>query len=50
MKKRVALEDFYRYQYLSAVRISPDGSRAVFVRTEANVAENGYSSYLYLFD
>lgn len=46
---RLKLEDFYEYQYLSDVRLSPDGQSAVFVVTKANVPENGYHSWLYLY-
>ena len=47
--ERLNLEDFYAYQYLSDVCLSPDGQSAVFVVAKADVPENGYRSWLYLY-
>ena len=48
--ERLKLEDFYEYQYLSDVCLSPDGQSAAFVVTRADVPENGYRSWLYLYE
>ena len=48
--KRLLLEDFYEYQYLSDVRLSPDGNRGAFVVTKADVPNNGYQSWIYLYE
>ena len=47
--KALTLEDFYDYQYLSDVRLSPDGQEAAFVVTRADVPANGYQAALWLF-
>lgn len=48
--ERLVLEDFYDYQYVSDVCLSPDGQMAAFVITKADIAKNGYLSWIYLYN
>lgn len=48
--ERLILEDFYNYRYVSDVRLSPNGQQAAFVVTRADVANNRYSSWIYLYN
>ncbi|MBO4290102.1 MAG: S9 family peptidase, partial [Lachnospiraceae bacterium] len=43
------IDQFFTYKFLSGLRFSPDGKRAVFTVTVANKDENGYDAYLYLY-
>ena len=48
--KRVQIDDFLKYTYLSDVCYAPDGKRAAFVVSRCNAEENGYESRLWLYD
>jgi len=50
MKKPVELADFTQYNFLSDVNLSPDGSRAVFVKAKAKADLGGYDYDLCLLD
>ena len=44
----MSLQDLYKYRFLSALEISPDGGKAAFVVSVCDKEENGYKSDLYL--
>ncbi len=48
--KPLELDQFLQYKFLSDVRFSPDGKRAVFVVRSADEKENNYPAYLYLYE
>ncbi len=48
--KKVTFEDLYSFSFLSDVTASPDGSRLVFSRHQADKEKNGYRSCLWLMD
>ncbi|MBQ4093841.1 MAG: hypothetical protein IJC61_02235, partial [Oscillospiraceae bacterium] len=48
--EKVVYSDLYKFNFLSDVVLSPDGSRAVFTKTNADKAKNGYKSELWLLD
>lgn len=48
--EKVVYSDLYKFNFLSDVVLSPDGSRAVFTKTNADKAQNGYKSELWLLD
>lgn len=47
--ERLKLEDFLDYRFLSAVEFAPDGKNAAFVVSKADLEQNGYLSWLYLY-
>lgn len=46
--KKLQLDDFTKYHFLSGVRLSPDGSSAAYIDKTANVKENSYNSCIRL--
>ena len=44
------IEQILKYRNLSAVKVSPDGTRAVFVAAAADVEENAMNSDVWLLD
>ena len=48
--KKIQLDEFINFKFLSAVKYSPDGKYACFVVSQANVEENNYSSNLWLYN
>lgn len=48
--KPIQLNDFLAHRYISRLTYSPDGNRAAFVLSQADEKNNGYSSWLYLYD
>ena len=47
--KPVAIDDVFRFKYLSEISFSPEGSSACMAVTSADQKKNGYNSYLYLY-
>lgn len=47
--KRIEIEDLLQYRFLSHLETSEDGRNCVFVVSNADVKENSYQSYLYLY-
>lgn len=47
--EHLKLDDFLNYRFLSAVDFAPDGKNAAFVVSKANLDQNGYFSWLYLY-
>ena len=43
------LKDFLKYQFLSGLKYSPDGTKAAFVVSVANEEENCYEGRLWLY-
>ncbi|MCP5454892.1 MAG: S9 family peptidase [Thermotogae bacterium] len=48
--KKVKIDDFTNYKFLSNPKYSPDGLKAVFIQHQADIEENSYKSYLWLLD
>ena len=48
--RRVELRDFLDFSSLSALRLSPDGRRAAFVRSRCDYQENSYQSHIWVLD
>lgn len=48
--QRVELRDFLDFSSLSALRLSPDGRRAAFVRSRCDYQENSYQSHIWVLD
>ncbi len=48
--EKIELRDFLNFQFLSGVKASPDGSKAVFTVTQADLEQNGYTHNLWLWD
>jgi dipeptidyl aminopeptidase/acylaminoacyl peptidase len=49
-KRNITEEDIFNFNWIGDTRISPDGSRAVFVQTTVNAKHDGYDTALYLLD
>ena len=49
-KKKVEISDLGEFKIISSPRISPDGSRIVFVHTELNFDEDTYDNNLWMVD
>ncbi len=47
--ERLKLDDFLNYRFLSAVEFAPDGNHAAFVVSKADLDQNDYLSWLYLY-
>ena len=47
--KPVAIDDVFRFKYLSEISFSPEGGSACLAVTSADQKKNGYNSYLYLY-
>ncbi len=47
--KPVAIDDVFRFRYLSEISFSPEGGSACLAVTSADQKKNGYNSYLYLY-
>ncbi len=45
--KRISIDEFGKFKMPSDISFSPDGRRACFVLTEADMKQNTYRSYLY---
>ncbi len=45
----IAVDDVLKFKYLSEITISPEGGTACLAVTEADLKNNGYKSYLYLY-
>jgi acylaminoacyl-peptidase len=48
--KPLQLDDFLQYHYLSALTPSPDRNKCAFVVSHCDIENNGYQSYIYIFD
>lgn len=48
--KKLQLDEFTRYQFLSGIEFSPDGKTACFAVHKANMEDNGYDSNLWLYE
>lgn len=46
--KKLQLDDFTKYHFLSGVRLSPDGTSVAYIDKISNVKENGYDSCIRL--
>jgi dipeptidyl aminopeptidase/acylaminoacyl peptidase len=49
-KRAIAEKDLFSFVWIGDTQVSPDGSRAVFVRTTVNAKHDGYETALYLLD
>ena len=47
--KRIELRDFLQYRFLSGVKASPSGERAVFAVTQCDEENNGYCHDLWMY-
>lgn len=47
--KKIALDDFAKYSYLSNPTFSPNGKNFAFVLSEADLSKNSYHHYIYIF-
>ncbi len=50
MMNPIFLNDFLSHRYISRLTYSPNGARAAFVLSQADEKNNGYLSFLYLYD
>lgn len=50
MKQKVVPEDLYRFRFLSDLKLSPDGRRAVFSVAQAREEQNDYAQGLWLME
>lgn len=48
--ERLFLEDFTRYNYLSALKFSPNTSHTAFLKSEADLEDNSYRSKIVILD
>lgn len=48
--KKLQLDDFTKYKFLSGIALSPDSKLACFVVHESNVEENKYDSNLWIYN
>ncbi len=48
--KKLGIETFLQYKYLSELSISPDGKHSAFIVHTASVEDNNYTGCLYLLD
>jgi dipeptidyl aminopeptidase/acylaminoacyl peptidase len=48
--KKIKIDDFAKYKFLSGIKHSPDGKHACFAVHEADIEENKYRSNLWLLD
>ncbi len=46
--KKLELEDFLQYRYLSGLTYAPDGQTAAWLVKEANLEKNGYDTHLWV--
>jgi dipeptidyl aminopeptidase/acylaminoacyl peptidase len=46
--KKIALDDFAKYSYLSNPTFSPNGKNFAFVESEADLTKNSYRHYIYI--
>src|SRR5574344_2093742 len=46
--KKIALDDFAKYSYLSNPTFSPNGKNFAFVLSGADLAKNSYHHYIYV--
>jgi dipeptidyl aminopeptidase/acylaminoacyl peptidase len=49
-KRAITEKDLFSFVWIGETQVSPDGSRAVFVRTTVNAKHDGYETALYLLD
>ncbi|MCF0136720.1 MAG: hypothetical protein HUJ69_09940, partial [Lachnospiraceae bacterium] len=50
MKKKIEIDTFLSFQFVSAPNFSPDGTKAAFILSQASDKENTYKSNIYLLD
>ncbi len=48
--QKVELRDFLDFSFLSALKVSPDGRHACFVRSQCDYGVNGYRSHIWALD
>jgi len=46
----IDIQDLLAYRFLSAIEIAPDGRHAAFIVKQPDMAENAYTSNIYLVD
>ena len=46
----IQLDEFKNYTFLSAIEYAPGGKTAAFVAAKADMAENSYDRYIYLYE
>ena len=50
MKKKIEVDSFLQFQFVSNPTFSPDGKKAAFVVQKANLKDNNYPGDIYLLD
>ena len=48
--KKIELEDIVKYRFLSEIRYAPGGEAAAFVVSQADMEENAYESFIWLYE
>ena len=48
--KRIEIDTFLKFQFLSSPQFSPDGTKIAFTVSRPDLGSNGYLSDLYLYD
>lgn len=48
--RNLEINDFINYNFLSKLKLSPDGRHAAFVVSRADLGENGYKCYIHILD
>ena len=48
--KKIELEDFSNYQYLSEIKLTEDGKRCLFVVSQADLDHNSYQHHIWMAD
>lgn len=50
MKKKIEVDSFLQFQFVSNPSFSPDGKKVAFVVQKANLKDNNYTGDIYLLD